>query len=696
MPRFLLVMGLLGLLLPIGEPAFAAGELSGDQGVDHRQWVRLNLADIVGQAGHQSPEVRTQALDLLRSSGPDSTLIAPLLVDLFENRDSNVARAALRSFERCFWWIEDDGSYVSKYAAAFARNWYWLRRRVPRNPALVMPLLERADEVEEVRACVKALARPIPFGDELVDAVLRRMATHADARVRRTALGGLLSRFPMPRETWRVMLGSLDDEDERVRAEALRGLAWAPWPVPASRAERALVVARDVKGVTGARVAARIDQGVAREIIRGILRSKRSSDRGLLLRSIASGLLRVGGLIDEIAALLTAKEARDRLKAVRVLHALGTGEPRVKGILRGIRNDPDREVRVCVAQARWSLGDRDPLIIQGLRDELEGGPGRVWPSPSATMALTRLGASGRDTLLQSYEKGGPRPRFMAALGLAHCPEPPEGVRRTLLEGLLEPDLGWDCRSDAARVLVAIGVGSALVDSPETRERLEVAARRKDRFARTALDILASLADAGPEPFRVILRHGDTNQVGDVLAALRSRGDLRAQLVPDLLVAYDAERGPSRYPQGWSSRPPPLESRLDVALATMDQAGIPGLVLALSSTRLAIRHRALRAIEAHGLNASDAAPVLLRLFSEGDPGIRRLVAAVLGAVGSPEAVPALTAALVDRCPVMRAQAARSLGLIGGPARQAIPILDRLAGDGHVIVRHAASVALGRLR
>ena len=111
-----------------------------------------------------------------------------------------------------------------------------------------------------------------------------------------------------------------------------------------------------------------------------------------------------------------------------------------------------------------------------------------------------------------------------------------------------------------------------------------------------------------------------------------------------------------------------------------------------------RHRFAAALAQAGPEAAGAVPELVaaleRALSRDIDLIRPL--AVIGKE-SPEAVEALARALTDRSSVVRVMAAFNLGLMGGPATDAIPALERAAaGDSESKVRDQAARTLAKLR
>jgi tetratricopeptide (TPR) repeat protein len=86
--------------------------------------------------------------------------------------------------------------------------------------------------------------------------------------------------------------------------------------------------------------------------------------------------------------------------------------------------------------------------------------------------------------------------------------------------------------------------------------------------------------------------------------------------------------------------------------------------------------------------------LARMLAAPEWGDRRVAASVLGRLGEPGSVPALTKAATDSQAFVREAVATALGQIGSPAAHAP--LDALAKDEIVEVREAATRALGQLK
>lgn len=97
----------------------------------------------------------------------------------------------------------------------------------------------------------------------------------------------------------------------------------------------------------------------------------------------------------------------------------------------------------------------------------------------------------------------------------------------------------------------------------------------------------------------------------------------------------------------------------------------------------------------GKMANDPLPVLLAYLKHADAAMRARAADELGRRAAAKAVPALTAALKDRAPRVRASAALALGNIGAPSDAAVPAIVAALKTGPEEVSWSAALALGRI-
>lgn len=97
----------------------------------------------------------------------------------------------------------------------------------------------------------------------------------------------------------------------------------------------------------------------------------------------------------------------------------------------------------------------------------------------------------------------------------------------------------------------------------------------------------------------------------------------------------------------------------------------------------------------GKMKNDPLPVLLAYLKDVDAAKRARAADELGRRAAVKAVPALTAALKDRAPRVRASAALALGNIGAPSDAAVPAIVAALKKGPEEVAWSAALALGRI-
>jgi hypothetical protein len=117
---------------------------------------------------------------------------------------------------------------------------------------------------------------------------------------------------------------------------------------------------------------------------------------------------------------------------------------------------------------------------------------------------------------------------------------------------------------------------------------------------------------------------------------------------------------------------------------------------LHSKRLPERVEAVVALREAGPSARVAMPALIGLFREKEASLLQpLTAMALARIGS-RAIPQLERALADPSPEVRAGTAVALGLMGRPARVALPALTRLLRDRHSLVHTTAAGALNAIQ
>ena len=137
-----------------------------------------------------------------------------------------------------------------------------------------------------------------------------------------------------------------------------------------------------------------------------------------------------------------------------------------------------------------------------------------------------------------------------------------------------------------------------------------------------------------------------------------------------------------------------EARL--ALITLGEPAVPGLVVMLGAPQATLRVRAASTLWMLAEKAKGAVPALVAALDDPDVEVRRSVAMALGNMGGHAlpAVPALARALADRDGSVRQYAAKALGAIGPGAEQALPALRELTRTD--ALRATAEEAIARIQ
>ena len=148
--------------------------------------------------------------------------------------------------------------------------------------------------------------------------------------------------------------------------------------------------------------------------------------------------------------------------------------------------------------------------------------------------------------------------------------------------------------------------------------------------------------------------------------------------------------------------PTLTAEAAVALSFMGRGAFAPLRDALVSEDPVVRREALRSIgklkDRAPLDARVVVPLLIKLASDSDPGVRTVAVTYLGIIheGGSQAVDALVTALNDQEIDVRRSAATALGSFGEDAAPAIPALKKAAGDSDPEVAREAGVTLVKLQ
>lgn len=230
------------------------------------------------------------------------------------------------------------------------------------------------------------------------------------------------------------------------------------------------------------------------------------------------------------------------------------------------------------------------------------------------------------------------------------------------------------RSNATAALQALG--------PESIPHLaRVIGKRDPRIKGPLRTLAAKLPAWARRPLQRVFRSFNTTP--DRLAAVNALSALgaNAPTAPLLKALRDPE--------------PSVAAQAGVALGRIGKPAVSGLIEALNDSNGFVRFMAGSALSSIGPEAEAAAPALVVQFTNSYAGLPVIAEHALVRIGKP-ALPALFAALKHPDDQVRGRAARVLGTLGPPVRDAatLPLIEA-ADDSRYFARQQAEEALGRL-
>lgn len=389
----------------------------------------------------------------------------------------------------------------------------------------------------------------------------------------------------------------------------------------------------------------------------------------LARRNAAKGLEQVGaGAKDAVPALLRALSDGDydvRQNATAALAAIGPAS--VPALVGGLK-DADPNVRKNAAAALGPIGAQAGDAVGALREALKDADYSV--RKNALAALARIRPDPQDVLpLLRDENTFVRQQaaeILASLGPSNAPalsqvlgDQDETVRTaakaaletvgasavpTLIEALKSKDPG--ARATAAQVLQRMGAGAA----PAAAALGEALRDEAQPVRREALRALMAMGPAAKEAAAALgetLNDGDESIRRDALALLGTLG-----------------------PHA--------------------KAALPGMSRALAERRSMDRRQLIKTMIKVGPTEDVAIRALVAAL--GDDQAQELVCKALGKAGLP-ALPALLEALNGKDKRVAGNAARAIGQLGSPARDAVPHLVRRAAtapDPYILERSRQAV------
>ena len=374
--------------------------------------------------------------------------------------------------------------------------------------------------------------------------------------------------------------------------------------------------------------------------------------------------------VPALAVALKDTDPAVRQAAAQALGRVGSARPAV-GRLNDLLTDRDVSVRIEAALALWraandtrgikplaiAVSDKDDAValraIEGL--------GEIGPKAKETL----------DTLQTALKSKSASRRIAVAEAIARVGGGSEASLPTLLAELRAKDPA-DRRLAVAALgtLAAVDPLTKLLDDADIDIRREAACALSERGvklgkARPALEANLSHPDAGVRWWSAV-----------ALAA--AEGDVRKHEPEILRILRSAVY---RLPD------PPARGVLDVLAA---RRAVPALAQILK-TRGALAIGAARSLAGLGIDAREASEELFVALASDDKTLARQAAAALATMNV-EVMPRLVRLLTNEDARLRAGAARSLGLIGLPARGHVAALTRQLKDGEAPVRTAAALAL----
>jgi len=585
--------------------------------------------------------VRRSAADMLHSLTPSVAALRAL-----GDTDVDVRIAALRA------------AVLGRIAAATDIVLSWLGER---------------DVRLRISACNVAVALP----NARAIAPLARALGDADVGVRAaaaTALGGQGSR-----EAVAPLLGKLDDASPAVRVQIARALARlgdvrAVVPLVGKIQDSVPEVRQSVARALGELGDSRAAEPLVQE-----LRDGSNDVRVAALRAL--GQLRADGAVDAIAPLATDKNPALRQAAAAALGRIGSAEA-IRALVSllgtaddagaGFEHSPVRDALVATGDAAvaplrallaitplpasatsaaWVLGElrstvSAPDIIRAMRMS-------TLPVSAAMHALAGTGSGDAVTVaLEFVDDPSPPVRTEAFRTTATLLDPtrPDGrAVEPLAAALRDVRLTALERARVASLLGRTGApraGQVLIELLSTRDR---------ELKLAAIDALGALGPSGADG-PLVGQLDDTDPAVRLHAAV-SLADAGGTAARDALV--------SRFGGG---------GELDRSVTLTALAGI--LARAPSDTAVQLLGRALVLAEgperdalllAIGrANTAAATPMLRQILRSEDREDRRTIASVLAARRTrADSIPMLRTLLADSDPTVRAEAAWSIGEIGGP-------------------------------
>lgn len=517
-------------------------------------------------------------------------------------------------------------------------------------------------------------------GPEDVPGFVRDLASK-DARIRAHAaddlgLIGWGGRAAVP-----DLLKAFDDADPLVRVSAARAVVFIGEDGALPLAVLQAVLKSPTPAARKAAAAAlgdlSSDARAAVPALREALRDPEASVRW----SAAEALGRIGPAAESAVPAL-AEALRDPALRAIAADALGGIGPAARGavpLLLDALKDTDADFRGTAAVALSRIDPKSaraavPLFIERMKSpELR----TRW---DVLMILAPMGAEAKDAAdaVRVMVRSG---NGVAASTLAAIAGPDAVDALPTLLYVLADD--WDTSEDIAKVGAAALPGLLeILKDPEATNR-HLAIKTLGLLGPKCHGVIPTLIGALKDPDRVVRAAAATALTGIEPRVKAAVGPLTAALKDDDSGVRLAAATALRVIQGPEASP-----------------AIPVLVALLSDKDAGVRRDAVAALADFGAAAKDALPPLKGAVEDADAGVRnaaaRAVARITAAEANCRAVGVHVAALKDKDPRTRQEAARFLGAVGPDARDAVAALSAARQDEDEDVRKAATEALVKIQ
>lgn len=664
-----------------------------------------------------SSPVRVKAVWALSRVGGRTDLLWPFLSD----NDFQVSYAAAEGLL----WLDDDPGKLVPVLLGFANQggvygYSLFAAMGPYQAAIVIPIL--LDLIPSVGDSLLQCTLPGQVTDPVTMALsnvglpaatvvpdLIERLNHENSKVRTAAAWQLLRLGEAAREAAPALQSGLHDADPKCRAACAAAL-----------------------GVVDP------NDGAFLEALREALRS----DDIELTNRVSAYLWilgpRASGAADDLVASLCDRQREERTRPVDGYVLKRMGLPAVLALDRALRQALEDHERALPTSKRFQRRikryggalklDLD-IALSELQRRPDGTPIETTLADAPLASIVRMvkirvlmRAQELASRLATPESRFMVPAWLGALGPTASPAVPTLIA-TLDYGDF-PELGFQYHA-----LVALGMigKDAAPAVPRLLDCLDSKVKGLPRFALQALQHIGVSNEAGRARLLPFLTSIDPDERAMAACALAVSGEPAERILP-IMIGLAVSRD--------SRAPPSADMDIDfvAGIASLGQPAVPHLILALQKPDTKVRDLALRALGKIGPSASDAVPCLMALLDDADAAEKTVT--VLGQIGpdAQAAVPKLIEILVSLTapqsfsdddakeddvlddPSSEGDASadessgfagtwydshltkpilRTLGHIGPNAREAVPVLLRLADSDDMEMRHTAIQALAEI-